>query len=191
MVFGFDIDDTIGDFTKELFKYAFKYDKSLRNNGIINKNKYIYKGMFDWNLEETKTFEDKYIHLAAEKMQPKIGVKKVLKKLKEKGYTIIFITARNFNHYKKPYEFTIKWFKENNIIYDKLIVQSSDKIKTCIEEKVDVYVDDISSICEKLSSNGIKCYLFDSKFNKKYYNKNIKRIENWKNFYKEMENYEV
>ncbi len=186
MIIGIDIDDTVGDFTEELFPYAYEYDKNLRNKGIINEEKYIYKGMFDWSLEETSYFEKKYIHLAAQKMKPKKDVCEVIQKLKDEGFIIKFISARNYNHFNDPFDITYQWLKQNNIKYDKLIVQSSDKIKTCIEERVDIFVDDIASICEKLTNVGIKCYLFDSKFNKKYSNDKIKRINSWNSFYEEI-----
>ncbi len=187
MIFGFDIDDTISDFTKELIKHAVKYDKKLRNTGIVNKDKYIYKGMFDWNEEETTNFERKYVQLAAGKMKPKKGITELMNKLKNEGNTIKLISARATNHYSNPYEITLEWLNKNNILFDKLIVQASDKVKVCEEENIDVYIDDIYSICEKVSNTGIKCYIFDSMFNKKYYNENIKRIKKWKNFYREIE----
>ena len=51
MRIGVDIDNVLSNFNDELLKEFLIHDKQLRNNGIINKELYITRGMFDWSNE--------------------------------------------------------------------------------------------------------------------------------------------
>ena len=57
MKIGIDLDNVIANFDDVLLEEYIKYDKELRNTGIINENAdYIRSGMFDWTEEEEKSF---------------------------------------------------------------------------------------------------------------------------------------
>lgn len=57
MNIGIDIDNVLSNFNEELLKEFMEHDKELRNSGIINKDVYITRGMFDWSKDE---FDDFY-----------------------------------------------------------------------------------------------------------------------------------
>ena len=48
MRIGIDIDNVISNMNDCLLEEYLKYDKTLRNTGIVNKNARIRHGMFDW-----------------------------------------------------------------------------------------------------------------------------------------------
>lgn len=183
MRIGLDIDDTTGYFSASLIDYAKAYDKTIRNTGIVNPDKYIIKGMFDWTPEETIAFDIKYIQIVASIMKVKEGAKEIIDQLRALGYEIYFITARNTNHYQDPLKTTTDWLAKNDIKYDKLIINAYDKIDVCKKEKIDIYMDDIASICDKVMNLGIKTYLVDTIYNKYYDNPKVTRVHNWKEFY--------
>lgn len=53
MRIGVDIDNVLSNFNEVLLNDYLNHDKSLRNNGIVNKDVYIRK-MFDWSEEYEK-----------------------------------------------------------------------------------------------------------------------------------------
>ena len=68
MRLGIDIDNVISNFDSGLLKEYIKYDKNLRNTGIVNKQaKYIRNGMFDWTDDEDKLFYKNNIDETIEK----------------------------------------------------------------------------------------------------------------------------
>ena len=57
----------------------------------------------------------------------KIFAKDVIKKLKEQGHKIYLITARWDMPNDNIKQITIDWLKENEVEYDELIINASDK----------------------------------------------------------------
>ena len=56
MNIGIDIDNVISKFDEALEEEFLKHDKELRNTGIIDPNKHMTEGMFDWSEEEERKF---------------------------------------------------------------------------------------------------------------------------------------
>ena len=48
------------------------------------------------------------------------------------------IVKQNLEHANK----TEKWLKQNNVEYDKLIIESQDKAEKCIQNNVNIFIDD-------------------------------------------------
>ena len=69
---------------------------------------------------------------------------------KEEGNEIIFITARfsNSDFNIDVENITKYWLLQNDIPYDKLIINANEKQKVAIEEKIDVFLDDSIRNCE-------------------------------------------
>lgn len=86
MNIGLDIDNVISNFDTCLLEEYIKYDKTLRNKGIINENaEYITRGMFDMTDEESDTFYYNNIERIAKNLKPLHNAKKYIDKLKEDG----------------------------------------------------------------------------------------------------------
>ena len=82
MRIGIDIDNVIWNFNEELLDEYIKYDKQLRNSGIINeKADYIRKGMFDWSETEEQYFYKSNIERIAKNLKVKDGAKEYIKLL--------------------------------------------------------------------------------------------------------------
>jgi len=75
----------------------------------------------------------------------------VIHNLKELGHTIIIITARTDEFHDNPYRQSKEWLEKNNIEYDKLVVNARDKGMACIEEKIDLYIDDNLNNCIRVN----------------------------------------
>lgn len=119
-----------------------------------------------------------------------MNANKVLKKLKEEGNEIYFITARltNINNCNTE-EITKNTLKESNIEYDKLIINASDKLKVCEDEGIELFVEDSYDTCKELAENGIKSILMTTKMNQKIEAGNIPRVHNWDEVYEQIKKF--
>lgn len=186
MRIGIDIDNVISNFDDTLLKEYLKHDKELRNTGIINKNpEYLRKGMFDWTEEEENSFYDANIEDFAIKLRPIEDSVCYIRKLKEDGHEIYIITGRNNGEYKDPYELTKEWLNKYDIIYDKLIFTNAydkhAKSEVCLENNIDLMIEDSTRISLDLINNGIKVYTMNTRYNQK--EQTLDRVSKWKEIY--------
>lgn len=193
MRIGIDIDNVISNFDETLLNEYLLHDKDLRGNGIINKNAdCIRKSMFDWSEEEEKYFYKNNIERIAKKLTLIEGSKEYIDKLKKDGHFIYIITGRDNGEYKDPYTMTKEWLDNYNINYDKLILTDAydkhAKAEKCIENSIDIIIDDSVHICKDCIKNGITAILMDTAYNKY---SNIKRVYNWQEFYEFISNYKA
>lgn len=192
MNIGIDIDDTISDTYDTMFPYAQKYTiEDLKKSGRINKpyeaisHKYI-QFMHEWNQEEDKEFWKRYYEQLISEVKVKALAVETIKKLAENN-KIILITARWENDKGTIYPTTIKWLKDNNIVYDELIINSDDKLKTAKEYDIDLFIDDSFDNCKRVSSGDIKTFIMDSRLNQSFNDENITRVYSWPHIYQEYE----
>lgn len=186
MRIGIDIDNCISNFDDTLLKEYLKHDKVLRNTGIINENpEYLRKGMFDWTEEEENSFYNANIENFAKKLKPIQDSSYYIKKLKEDGHEIYIITGRNNGEYTNPNELTKEWLDKYNIIYDKLILTNAydkhAKTEVCLENNIDLMIEDSITISLDLISNGIKVYTMNTRYNQK--EQTLDRVSKWKEIY--------
>ena len=186
MNIGIDIDNCISNFDDTLLKEYLKHDKELRNTGIINENpEYLRKGMFDWTEEEENSFYKKNIEKFAKELKPIEDSSYYIKKLKEDGHEIYIITGRNNGEYTNPYELTKEWLNKYDIFYDKLIFTNAydkhAKTEVCIENNIDLMIEDSTRISLDLISNGVKVFTMNTRYNQR--EQTLDRISRWKEIY--------
>ena len=117
MKLGIDIDDVVVDTSKYAYRYLFPL---FRNNPeIMNNLKDIMKGKL--TSDKMKQAADKYAPKIWKKAKVKPDAVKVLNSLKEQGYTLIYITARNKSINSEAEAITYEYFKKHNIPYDKIV----------------------------------------------------------------------
>lgn len=51
------------------------------------------------------------------------------------------------------------WLNKNDIYFDKLIVNARDKKRVCIEENIDILIDDSISNCKNVITSGISAIM--------------------------------
>lgn len=190
MRIGIDIDNCISNFDDTLLKEYLNHDKELRNTGIINeKAQYITKGMFDWSEEEEKSFYNANIERIAKELKPLKDAPYYIQKLKEEN-DIYIVSGRNNGEYKEPYKMTEEWLKNNNILYDKMILTNSnnehEKTEVCIENNIDLMIEDSIRHCLDLKKNGIKVYTMNTRYNMK--EQTLERVSSWKEIYEKIYN---
>ncbi len=192
MNIGVDIDNVLSNFNEELLKDYLKHDKELRDNGIVNKAVYIRK-MFDWSEIEEKNYYENNIERIALKLKPIKDCSKYLKKLREDKHTIFIISGRNNGEYSDPHNMTIEWLKKYDIEYDKLILTNAyehqEKVDYCIENNIDIMIDDSIHVCEKCEEKNVECMLFETPYNKS--ENRFRKSRSWKEIYEFISNYKI
>ena len=188
MRIGIDIDDTLTDVKDELIKAGEKYARSLGKNIIIDKNfedknnnGNKWQEMFQFNYEELKYFLKDIQESITNKAKPRKNVVEVINKLKNDGNKIIIITARDSEFHDDPYKYSKDWLDKNNIYYDKLVVNARNKEDACIEEKIDLFIDDSKSNCLNVKNAGIKTIRVCNEIENS--NSNLISFNNWNDIY--------
>lgn len=180
MKIGVDIDDTTtktwDTFYKEYAKLFNIPEEELYNDTPYYRGKIQSKCTLEEYFEIVRPTND----ILTPNLPLKENAKEVIDKLYELGHTITFITARG-KETTNPYETTKNYLDEHNIKYEKVILSPKDKASACIEEKIDLFIDDSIKHCTAVSEKGIEVLMFDNRHNKTC-NK-FKRVNNWDEIY--------
>ncbi len=190
MKIGIDIDDTTVITVKSMIKYADLYDTQILgrkgtngNLGLIQ-NRYYLKVLYGWDDKTKFDFFDTYYKNVLEECTVMSNATQVIRKLKEEGNEISFITARLLNIKNCDTEnITIRTLKDNDIPYDKLIINASDKLKFCQENNIEIFIEDSYETCKQLEEDGIKTFLMTTKMNENIDAGNIERVHDWNEIY--------
>lgn len=190
MKIGIDIDNTITTTMPILRAYCKKYnDEVIKRNLEMNQKGFHTNNLYNWTEEEQKTFCSKYLEEIVLKAEIKNNASEVIRKLKEEGNYICIITARNKPGFRNPYELTKKFLEDNNIIYDKLVVGCEDKYTYCLENDIEIMIDDEPQNIDNISKI-IPVIAFNEKYNEDYIGKNIIKVDTWEETYKTIKNIE-
>lgn len=189
MRIGLDIDNVITDMDKSLLDEFIKEDKRKRNRGIINKNASITGGMFDWSKEEVKEFFCTHMERIAKTLDVRENAKYYIDKFLEEGHEVYLITHRAYPEYHEPEETTIKWLKDNEINYTKLIFSATpDKTIECKNNSIDVMIDDRVKQCKKMIENKVKCIVMLTRYNHSEA-EGMEYAKNWDDLFSKIKKY--
>ncbi len=187
MRIGIDIDDTICSTNEQIIIEADKYDKEvLGGTGVKDPSAYEFTEMMRWPSDgKGKFFKDRLEYIMS--ISPiKDDAKDIINRLYDEGNEIYFITYRKDKYISDPYSLSEKWLKDNNIKYNKLIVNSGEKGIVCYQNDIDLFIDDSETHCADVSLYNIKALLFTNAYNKD--NIQFERVNNWKEVYNKIKN---
>lgn len=147
MRIGIDIDDTI----TKTHEYVYYLKKT--NLKEYDPSKKLPDEIFIPFIEKYERDIHRYAEL-------KDGVKEALDYLHECGHEIIIMSSRG-SFYKTiaedtAYEDSYNYFKNNNLPFNKMITNLSDKVECAKENKIDLFIDDNIKTCENVLNSGIK-----------------------------------
>ncbi len=189
MNIGIDIDGVLTDMENYISVFGKKYAKE--NNIDFDEkmdNNTIY-GFF--TKKDNEKFWDRYWEDYAENVEVRTSASEVIKKLRNEGNYIIIITARTYDkpiiksgkkRQKNMEKLIIKWLNKNNIIYDKLIFSNLNKLNNCLDNHIDIMLEDSISNIEILKDH-IKILMFNTQYNKFYQDDKIRKVYNWNDIY--------
>ena len=191
MRIGIDIDDTMTNIKDKLTNAAIQYAKSLNkdvqnidyNIVDIYNNGNIYQKLFNFNYEELKYFLGTIQEEITDNAIPRENCVEVINKLHNDGNEIYIITARDKEFHEDPYLQSKEFLDKNLIYYDKLIVNARNKAMACIENNIDLLIDDSISNCLNSDNFGIDTITIGNKNNR-----GIKNVDNWEEIYDYIKN---
>ena len=175
MKIGIDIDDVITNTSEKIEEYVVKDNNREK---LQEHMKEIMKG----NPSDPEVIEfgmKNYVRVFQE-VKSKDNASRVINNLLDKGNEIYLITARgdNFEFFKGSEEVTKKFLEDNNIKYTKIIFNAINKAKLCVDNQIDIMIDDSIEHCEDVKKAGIKSILFTSNVNKETYT-TVERVDSW------------
>lgn len=187
MNIGLDIDNVITAFDEKILQNFLIEDKKKRNAGIINPNaRHINNGMFDWSDEEVQEFYVNNMERIAKSLRTRRNCKKYMNKMIEDGHSLILISHRAFPDYKEPEKTTLEWLAKRKVNFHKLILSKSpNKTPECIENNIDIMIDDRASQCKKMRANGVNCILMLTKYNKREID-DLPYAKDWADLYRKV-----
>lgn len=187
MNIGIDIDDTINTLHDILLVKGIEFNKKENIDYKIRDNEWDWYKAFGWNDVMVKKFLKENIEYACTNAEIKKNAAEIINKLHKEGHRIVIITSRSNEHCENPYKISEDWLKSKNVSFDKLIVNSNDKAKVCIENNIDVFIDDHVDFCEGVSKTKTKVLMFNSPYNQN--ETKYKRVMNWDEVYNIIEKF--
>lgn len=187
MNIGIDIDGVLTNYERDAIDYGTKMSVEEKWPIDIDVSKYLEVNAFKWDKEQAQKFVDKYFVRYLTETPVRAFAPEVIEKLKQEGNKIYLITARHDEempqeYYGKIQDLTKQWLKNQNIKYDEIIFKK-EKLQPCIENNIDVMIEDSPENIEKLSKK-IKVIKFDCQYNKHINNENVETAYSWYHIYK-------
>ena len=182
MVIGIDMDDTICSTNELIIKEADRYDKEvLGGSGVKDASAYEFTEMMGWEKDmKGKFFKDRLEYIM-DHAEIKDHAKDVINKLHDEGAKIMIISFRKGKYIKDPYMLTKNWLDRNGVHYDKIYVDTGSKVDECVDNNVNLFIDDKESHCEDVSGAGIDVILFTNFYN--HAEQRFVRKDNWLQIY--------
>lgn len=189
MNIGIDIDGVLTDLENYIDTVGKKYinENGLDFDDTMNQN--TTYGFL--NKEDSHRFWNTHWEHYATTIKVRKNASNIIGKLKNDGNKIIIITARTYDsqivkdgikRQKNMEKIIINWLNKNNIKYDKIIFSNLNKLKDCLDNKIDIMIEDSVSNIEQLKDH-MEILCFDAKYNQSYDNSQIYRVYNWNDVY--------
>ena len=184
MNIGIDIDDTINNLHDILIEKGKKFNEKENINYEIREDEWNWDKAFGWDEQTAKKFLKENVEYAYLNAGIKANAAETINRLKEEGNKIIIVTSRGAEHLQNAYEISEKWLKEKNVNFDKLIIGAVEKANACIENNIDIFIDDHIAFCEGISKTKTKVLMFNSPYNQN--ETRYTRVYTWDEVYKKI-----
>lgn len=198
MKIGIDIDGVLNSQYDFCIHYGSKFCNELgMQYKLENLNVFDTTDMFLWNNEIAHKFWNKYRKKLVLDLPAKPFAAEVIEKLKNENNEIYIITARKNNDewfptelHGKIEEITQGWLNSNNIVYDKIYFDITNKGTFCKNDNIDIMIDDEPRNIQNLIGN-TNVIIFDTPYNRKKEFNHILRAYSWYDLYYKITNFEV
>ena len=170
MNIGFDIDETLTNSEKYIKDLCLTFiKKNQLPYKMVNPNAQSASDMFDWSFEVFCKFWEDYGFIYEKNVPARNEASDVLNYLRNEGHTIYIVTSRFTNN---TFERSKNWLIENNIPFDYLAVDVKDKAQYCLDNNIQLFVDDSLKVYNSLKQNNINVFMING-----YTNRDVKDIQ--------------
>ncbi len=189
MNIGIDIDGVLTDLENYIGTVGKEY--TIRNGLGFDDTMNINTTYGFLRKEDSHQFWNTHWENYATTIKVRKDASNIIKKLKMNGNKIIIITARTYDsqiikdgkkRQKNMEKLIMKWLDKNDIKYDKIVFSNLNKLKDCLDNKIDIMIEDSISNIEQLKDN-IKMLCFNAKYNSFYINSQVDRVYSWNDVY--------
>lgn len=195
MRIGIDIDGVLTDIERWQLDYGSKFYFENYNKPIINYKGYDTTDIFHTESKYDDEFWNQYFKDYSINIKPRSFCAEVIQKLKNDGNEIYIITARGsfLSHsstlmtIEENKNIVLEWFKKNNIYYDKIIFSPEDKINICLDNNIDLMIEDKPKNIIDISTK-IPVICFHAGYNDTCNGNNIIRCYSWYDIYYKIKN---
>ncbi len=187
MRIGVDVDGVLNNVGQFEIDYGSKFYIENTNRHLDNPQGYDSVEMFCGDKKEDNEFWGKAIYEFV-KYPARDFAGEVLFKLKNLGHEIYIVTARTSDlsycdiSPEKMKKIVENWLKKWKIPYNKIVWTGKDKVSACLENKIDVMIDDCPRNILDISKH-IPVICFDARYNAKCEGENIIRCFSWFDVY--------
>lgn len=183
-----DVDDCVCNTVEMDFACAYYLNKQTKNlNKDFDNTYFDVTKTFDMTKEEGDNFyrkEKQFIMKNNDCMYPKVFVRKVLEKLKQKGFEIYFVSGRDDSHWNNnSTKYLKKWLKTYKIPFNGVYSNVQNKNELCKKLEIDYLIEDRIDYTEKANNDNIKTILIKQSYNKEYSHNLNQFAENWLDLY--------
>ncbi len=185
MKIGVDIDGVLIDFEERLRYKAAIFDYTERKNTLSKSNDcYWVQDKYEWSPDEWDTFQKRYLLELTKESCLRPGAEEILKLLKNEKNELIVISARGIE-FKEMITLVQDKINEYKIEFDKYYWRCLNKLEICLNENIDIMIDDNPNTCEKLSKNGVKTFYFRNIYGIQLKeNQNLREVHDWGEIYR-------
>ncbi len=182
MKIGIDIDGVLTDIARFVLDYGTKFCYENNIKYKLKDDEYDETKALGIQEEQMEKFWNTYLGLYATQYPTREFASEAIKQLK-KDNEIYIITARNEDGLPKETYGTMqtmvkKWLEDSKIVYDKLIFTRGSKLPYCLENGIDIMIEDSPKNIMDISSK-LSVFCFDNPYNKKVAGNNITRVYSW------------
>jgi hypothetical protein len=190
MKIGIDVDGVILDYTPVIRAYAELYDLcELKKKGVINKKGSRLVKRYDWSEKEFLCFANRYFIKSSEEAPFNPLAIEIIKRLKEDGHELYIVSNRGAFQ-KEAITVVQKRFKKESLPIDKYFWGVENKTKVCLENNIDILIDDFFEICKDAVDNGIHALYFREKCSPKIEHHLLYDVDNWPQIYRHIKEIE-
>jgi len=96
------------------------------------------------------------------------GASSFLKALRQRGFSIVLLTARPYKKYKRMFADTLSWLNKHELLYDALIFDEDKNIRLYREfgDRVLFFIEDDFEKARGIADLGVRVFLMDHPYNR-------------------------
>lgn len=182
MRIGIDIDGCLTDISRFVADFGIKFCYENNIKYELKEDEYDEAKALGISYKDAEKFWNENLEYYATKYNARKFASEVINKLKDKN-EIYITTARNEEGlppevYGYMQNMVKKWLDDEGILYDKLIFTKGSKLPYCLENKIDIMVEDSPRNILEISKK-IPVLCFDNPYNKNIEGNNITRVYSW------------
>lgn len=182
MKIGIDIDGVLTDIGRAILDYGTKYCYENNIEYKIDLKNYYENEILGISDDNTNNFWNKYLGDYVQNCMTRTYAAEVIAKLRQNN-DIYIITGRNEEGlckelYGTMQKLTKKWLENNEIEYDEIIFSGSSKKSACVENGINIMIEDSPSVIAELVGV-VPVLCFDAPYNKNVTNDGVTRVYSW------------